>query len=108
MTDKDKAIKLFSLNSNLELAQKISTTSGIPLGKISSKQFSDGEIQINIEESVRQLHTNFLGDFNHVAKSSYLDSLMTLIHPFNKIIHSFTKHLLRHTLCQVCTRGSFQ
>lgn len=53
MTEKDKTIKLFSLNSNLELAQKISDAAGVPLGKISSKQFSDGEIQINIEESVR-------------------------------------------------------
>ncbi|GFH42381.1 ribose-phosphate pyrophosphokinase 2 [Lactococcus hodotermopsidis] len=53
MTYKDKAIKLFSLNSNRELAEEISKNSGIPLGKISSKQFSDGEIQINIEESVR-------------------------------------------------------
>ena len=53
MTYKDKHIKLFSLNSNLELAQKISECAGIPLSKIESKQFSDGEIQINIEESVR-------------------------------------------------------
>lgn len=53
MTDTDNNIKLFSLNSNLELAKKISDAAGVPLGKISSKQFSDGEIQINIEESVR-------------------------------------------------------
>ncbi|KXT78679.1 ribose-phosphate diphosphokinase [Streptococcus sp. DD13] len=49
----DKSIKLFSLNANRDLAEKISQESGIPLGKLSSRQFSDGEIQINIEESVR-------------------------------------------------------
>ena len=52
MSDK-KNMKLFSLNSNPEIAQKIADHAGVPLGKISSRQFSDGEIQINIEESVR-------------------------------------------------------
>ncbi|WP_201342132.1 ribose-phosphate diphosphokinase [Streptococcus suis] len=46
-------IKLFSLNSNRDIAEKIADSAGIPLGKLSSRQFSDGEIQINIEESVR-------------------------------------------------------
>ena len=32
---------------------KIADHAGVPLGKISSSQFSDGEIQVNIEESVR-------------------------------------------------------
>lgn len=49
----DKQIKLFALNGNPEIAEKIAEASGIPLGKMSSRQFSDGEIQINIEESVR-------------------------------------------------------
>lgn len=49
----DKNIKLFSLTGNPGIAEKISQATGIPLGKVSSKQFSDGEIQINIEESVR-------------------------------------------------------
>lgn len=49
----DKQIKLFSLTGNLAIAEKISKAAGIPLGKVSSRQFSDGEIQINIEESVR-------------------------------------------------------
>lgn len=55
-----------------------------------------------------QLHTNLLGDFSHVAKSSYQQSLMTPLHPSNKIIHSFIKHWLRQTLCQVSTRRSLQ
>lgn len=49
----DKQIKLFSLTSNLAIAEKISKAAGIPLGKVSSRQFSDGEIMINIEETVR-------------------------------------------------------
>lgn len=48
-----KNFKLFSLNSNLELAQEIADQLGCELGKSFIKHFSDGEIQINIEESVR-------------------------------------------------------
>ena len=46
-------LKLFSLSSNPEIAEKIAKATGLPLGKVSSRQFSDGEIMINIEESVR-------------------------------------------------------
>ena len=46
-------LKLFSLSSNPEIAEKIAENTGLPLGKVSSRQFSDGEIMINIEESVR-------------------------------------------------------
>ena len=49
----DKPFKLFSLSSNLEIAQKIADASGVSLGKVSTHQFSDGEIMINIEETVR-------------------------------------------------------
>ena len=49
----DHKIKLFSLNSNRDIAEKIAAAAGLPLGKLSSRQFSDGEIQINIGESVR-------------------------------------------------------
>lgn len=46
-------LKIFSLNSNLPLAQEIADLMGVELGKSSVKHFSDGEIQINIEESIR-------------------------------------------------------
>ncbi|ULT59847.1 ribose-phosphate diphosphokinase [Neobacillus drentensis] len=44
---------MFALNSNRELAEEMAKLLGCELGKSSVKQFSDGEIQINIEESVR-------------------------------------------------------
>ena len=47
MSDR-KNMKLFALNSNQEIAQKIAQAVGVPLGKLSSRQFSDGEIQVNI------------------------------------------------------------
>ena len=49
----DSKLKIFSLNSNKELAEEIAKNVGLPLGKSSVTHFSDGEIQINIEESIR-------------------------------------------------------
>lgn len=45
--------KLFALNSNRELALEMAKLLGVELGKCTVAQFSDGEIQIRIEESVR-------------------------------------------------------
>jgi ribose-phosphate pyrophosphokinase len=49
----DPNLKVFSLNSNLPLAREIAKVIGVELGKTSVTRFSDGEIQINIEESIR-------------------------------------------------------
>src|SRR5690606_36616909 len=49
----DSKLKIFSLNSNNPLAKEIADEMGLELGKSSVKHFSDGEIQINIEESIR-------------------------------------------------------
>ncbi|MGT2681500.1 ribose-phosphate diphosphokinase [Streptococcus porci] len=49
----DKEMKLFSLSSNQEIAEQIAKTVGVPLSKLSSRQFADGEIMVNLEESVR-------------------------------------------------------
>ena len=49
----DPNLKVFSLNSNSELAKEIASEIGVELGKCSVTRFSDGEVQINIEESIR-------------------------------------------------------
>ncbi|WP_019413357.1 ribose-phosphate diphosphokinase [Paenisporosarcina sp. TG20] len=49
----DTKLKIFSLNSNESLAKELAEEVGISLGKISVTRFSDGEIRINIEESIR-------------------------------------------------------
>lgn len=46
-------LKLFALNSNRPLAEKIAQAAGVELGKATIKHFSDGEIQISIDESIR-------------------------------------------------------
>lgn len=46
-------MKLFTLNSNEPLAQEVSEILEVPIGQSSVVRFSDGEVQIRIEESVR-------------------------------------------------------
>ena len=46
-------IKLFSGNSCLDLAREIADCRGIKLGEIEVSKFSDGEVSVNIKESVR-------------------------------------------------------
>ena len=52
MSYKDN-IKLFALNSNKPLAEKIAKRMGLQLSTSSVVRFSDGEIQVNIDDSVR-------------------------------------------------------
>ncbi|KID41050.1 ribose-phosphate diphosphokinase [Fructilactobacillus fructivorans] len=71
----DPKLKIFSLNSNRPLAEKIAKRVGVPLGKASVSRFSDGEIQINIEESIR-------GDNVYIIQSTsdpVNDNLMELL-----------------------------
>jgi len=49
----DSNLRLFSCNSNPLLAAEISRVIGVPLGEAEISQFSDGEIKIQLQESVR-------------------------------------------------------
>jgi len=48
-----KKIKLFALSSNVQLAEEISASIGAPLAECEVKRFADGEINIQIKETVR-------------------------------------------------------
>ncbi|WP_057754304.1 ribose-phosphate diphosphokinase [Weissella kandleri] len=71
----DSHLKVFSLSGNRPLAEKIADSIGVELSNINIARFSDGEIQINIEESVR-------GDNVYVIQSTSApvnDNLMELL-----------------------------
>jgi ribose-phosphate pyrophosphokinase len=53
----DSPIKIFSGNSNPGLAEQICSYVGVPLSRAEVKTFSDGEIAVEIGESVRGLDT---------------------------------------------------
>ncbi|WP_265459258.1 ribose-phosphate diphosphokinase [Enterococcus sp. HY326] len=71
----DPRLKIFALNSNKPLAEKIAATIGVELGKSSVTQFSDGEIQVNIEESIRGSHVYIVQS----TSSPVNDNLMELL-----------------------------
>ena len=48
-----KDIKIFTANANPKVAAEIAACLGLPLGKSEVKTFSDGEIGVSIQESVR-------------------------------------------------------
>lgn len=71
----DPNLKIFALSSNRPLAQRIADEVGLELGKVSVTQFSDGEIKINIDESIR-------GDHVYIVQSTSYpvnDNLMELL-----------------------------
>lgn len=51
-----KKVKLFSLSSNRPLAEEIAKSIGIELGNCDVLHFADGEINVNINETVRGHH----------------------------------------------------
>ncbi|ARI78742.1 ribose-phosphate diphosphokinase [Halobacillus mangrovi] len=77
MSSKSK-MKLFTLNSNEPLAQEISEILETPLGKSSVIRFSDGEVQINIEESVRG-HDVYLIQSTSQPVNEHLMELLIMI-----------------------------
>lgn len=76
-TDKEQ-MKIFSLNSNPEIAELISKETGVPLGKLSSRQFSDGEIQINIEESVRGFDIYIIQSTSYPVNNHLMELLIMI------------------------------
>ena len=48
-----KDIKIFTANANPSVAAQMARHLGLPLGKSEVRHFSDGEISVNIGESVR-------------------------------------------------------
>lgn len=53
MSYSDAKLKIFTCNSNPDLAAEIAEVIGVPLGDSKVETFSDGEIQILLSESVR-------------------------------------------------------
>ena len=64
-------LMVFSGNANPELANEIARTLGIPLGDALVSLFSDGEINIEIRENVREgMFSNNIGGGGHIWELS--------------------------------------
>jgi ribose-phosphate pyrophosphokinase len=74
----DPNLKVFSLNSNLPLAREIAKVIGVELGKCSVMRFSDGEIQINIEESIRGCDVYVIQSTSLPVNENYMELLIMI------------------------------
>ena len=74
----DPKLKIFSLRSNEPLAEKIAEAIGLELGKIEISHFSDGEIKVNIEESIRGDHVYIIQSTSYPVSDNLMELLITI------------------------------
>lgn len=71
-------LKIFSGNSNIELARKVAQEAGVPLGQSKTSRFADGEIQVEIQESVRGCHVFLLQSTCPPVNQNYMEMFIML------------------------------
>lgn len=77
MTDA-KNFKVFAGNTNLHLAKQVCDILGIPLGESKVTSFNDGEIQVEIHESVRGKDVFVIQSTSNPVNQSYMELFIIL------------------------------
>ena len=70
--------KVFACNSHPELAEEIAAIMGKPLGDLEVKQFSDGEICVNLGESVRGVDCFVIQSTSKPVNDNLMELLITI------------------------------
>ena len=73
-----KKVKLFTLSSNKHLAEEISEALGVPLADCEVKRFADGEVNININETVRGHHVFVVQPTNNPVNENLMELLVMI------------------------------
>jgi len=73
-----KDIKIFAANSSKELAQKIADQMGMPLCKCEVSTFSDGEIAVSIQETVRGSDVFVIQSTNAPVNNNLMELLIMI------------------------------
>ena len=73
-----KKIKLFTLNSNRELAQEIADHLGVELSACTVSKFADGEVNISINETVRGYTVFVVQPTNNPVNENYMELLVMI------------------------------
>lgn len=73
-----ETLKIFSGNSNNELARNVAKEAGVPLGKSKTSTFADGEIQVEIQESVRGQHVFLIQSTCPPVNQNYMEMFIML------------------------------
>ncbi len=71
-------LKIFSGNSNPLLAQKVAEIAGVKLGHSQVTSFADGEIQVEIHESVRGQHVFVIQSTCNPVNQNYMELFIML------------------------------
>ncbi|MFY9422899.1 MAG: ribose-phosphate pyrophosphokinase [Bacilli bacterium] len=71
-------VKLFALNSNPDLAQEIAEYMGVSLADCTISRFSDGEINVNISETVRGHHVFVVQSTSAPVNEHYMELLIMI------------------------------
>ncbi|XJS10371.1 ribose-phosphate diphosphokinase [Aerococcaceae bacterium WGS1372] len=74
----DSKLKIFALSSNVPLAEKIASEVGVKLGKMNISQFADGEIKVNIDESIRGDHVYLVQSTSFPVNDHLMELLITI------------------------------
>ena len=78
MNEKGQKIKIFSGNSNKNLALKICEELNIELGDAVVETFSDGEIAVNINETVRGADVYVIQSTNYPGNNHLMELLIMI------------------------------
>jgi ribose-phosphate pyrophosphokinase len=71
-------LKIFSGNANVEFAKKVAEYAGVELGHAKFGRFADGEIQVEIHESVRGASTFVIQSTCPPVNENYMELFMIL------------------------------
>jgi ribose-phosphate pyrophosphokinase len=71
-------MKIFSGNANIEFARKVAECAGVELGHCDIGRFADGEIQVEIHESVRGCNVFLIQSTNPPVNENYMECFMIL------------------------------
>ncbi|MBM7871990.1 ribose-phosphate pyrophosphokinase [Clostridium pascui] len=78
MISHGKSIKIFSGNSHPQLASDIAEILGVPLGDASVSKFSDGEICVDINETVRGIDAFIIQSTNDPVNDNLMELLIMI------------------------------
>src|SRR3954468_6394562 len=71
-------MKIFSGNSNVDFAKKVAQAAGVELGHCDIGRFADGEIQVEIHESVRGANVFLIQGTHPPVNENYMEMFMIL------------------------------
>ena len=78
MLSHGKSIKIFTGNSNPSLANEIAEILGVPVGDAKVSTFSDGEISVNIKETVRGTDVFIIQSTNSPVNNNLMELLIMI------------------------------